>query len=231
MKLTHVKCANCGAPVRISSEETTTQCSHCQSYLAVELNDSAFTTTRLSKLENSTEALETELDEVKRELDLERLDREWERERQQFAERRKDGRQVMPSRNGANLAAVLALVMAIFAWTIAGSLYNKGVTVKAQSPPPILREPIEPRSGNSIFRDMERDFANDMRRMNYDFSQRSADNDIKFSRYFMIGGVTVCIVGLTLRHIALRRVVQYESALHRYQSARQQITQAANIKA
>ena len=122
MKISTLKCANCSAPLKVEADAKVTQCDHCQAYLAIESGESGLATKRLEKLEHSTATLSAELRDVQRDLALEKLDRQWKRDRMRYGQTGRYGEVVMPSREGANTVLVIGVLFAVVLWLTGTSL-------------------------------------------------------------------------------------------------------------
>lgn len=114
MELNSISCGNCGAPLRVPAEARFVTCNHCQSHLAVKHSDSVTWTEKLGELDERTERLEDELSELRYETALQRLDREWERERETYMITSKNGRRHVPTVGGAIFGGVFAGGMGLF---------------------------------------------------------------------------------------------------------------------
>lgn len=114
MDLTSISCGNCGAPLRVPAEARFVTCNHCQSHLAVKHSDSVTWTEKLGELDERTERLEDELSELRYETALQRLDREWERERETYMITSKNGHRHVPTVSGAIFGGVVAGGMGLF---------------------------------------------------------------------------------------------------------------------
>lgn len=111
MELTSVNCNNCGAPLEVAAGTNFVTCGHCGSRLAVKRTGSSAYTELLEKLDQKTDAMAEQLAEIVRQNELERIDREWEREQQRYMITTKHGARHEPNAVGG---MVMAVVMAVF---------------------------------------------------------------------------------------------------------------------
>jgi hypothetical protein len=106
MKLINLTCNHCGAPLEAAEGTKFLTCRFCSSRLAIEHSESAFYTRVLEAIENQTSALSQDLETIKIQNEIERLDREWQMERDQLCHRTKSGKLAEPSPWEAGCGAV-----------------------------------------------------------------------------------------------------------------------------
>jgi LSD1 subclass zinc finger protein len=126
MNLETVTCNNCGAPLQVPAGARFVTCTHCQTSLEVHRDASVVYTEKVSEIADNTQKMAGELAELRRNSELERLDREWEQERQQYMIRGQHGEVQEPSIVGSMIAGVLLTVFSVF-WI--GVASNAGAPV------------------------------------------------------------------------------------------------------
>lgn len=116
-----VRCNHCGAPLTVSPGTRFVTCSYCGSQLAIHQSGGAFYTEVLQDIDQRTQRIEQDVDQIKRQNAIEQLDREWEMQRQTLLVRNKNGSTSVPSIAGGVVAAVIAVGFGIF-WMIVTSI-------------------------------------------------------------------------------------------------------------
>ena len=76
-EITSVACNHCGAPLEISPTTNFVTCSYCGYKLQVHRSASSVYTEVLQSIDQRTARIEEDLDQIKRQNEIERLDREW----------------------------------------------------------------------------------------------------------------------------------------------------------
>ncbi|HEY3324081.1 MAG TPA: hypothetical protein VGP72_26750 [Planctomycetota bacterium] len=125
VELLSLSCNHCGAPLQAPPEARYLTCAHCNARLAVQRSGSAYYTSVLEKIEKNTEEAVEDLGIIRRQNDLERLDREWAMKRETYLVRGKDGSTREPDENpGCNTALNGFVVVFGAIWTcIAGAAF------------------------------------------------------------------------------------------------------------
>jgi hypothetical protein len=100
-------------------------CAHCGSKLEIKRSGSAYFTSVLDRLDQTTRDMAGNLEVIKLQNELERLDREWEMQRQSFAIRDKDGNTTYPSTTGSIIGGVIGVGIGIL-WTIMAIAITSG---------------------------------------------------------------------------------------------------------
>lgn len=114
MELETITCNNCGAPLQVPAGAKFITCNHCQSNLAIHRNDSATYTEKIAQIEEHTQEMASDLAQLRYESELARVDREWERERESYLVRDKEGNSSEPSAVGSLIGGALATVFGLF---------------------------------------------------------------------------------------------------------------------
>ena len=121
MELTSISCGNCGAPLQVPPAARFVTCNHCRSQLAVKHSDTVTYTEKLEELDERTEELQEEVERLRYQSELARIDRDWEREKEQYMITDKNGRRREPSEIGSILGGVVAVGFGIFWMAMASS--------------------------------------------------------------------------------------------------------------
>jgi hypothetical protein len=117
MKVTKVCCQGCGADLQIDESIRFVTCNYCNARLEVVHDETVTHTKQLDKIERTTVELANNLKVIKLQNDLERLDREWDNQRNGLLVRSKDGSLSEPSSVGSMVGGVVVIVFGIF-WTV-----------------------------------------------------------------------------------------------------------------
>ena len=116
-ELISLTCNNCGAPIEAPKSSKFLTCGHCGSRLAIKSSSSAIYTEVLDVIEEIKEQnqdISENLEAIRLQNDLERLDRDWQRDYDRFARRDKRGRQTEPNAIGATITGIVVTVFAVF---------------------------------------------------------------------------------------------------------------------
>ncbi|MCP4593983.1 MAG: hypothetical protein GY842_24895 [bacterium] len=105
MQLISVNCPNCGAPVKIPEAARYVKCTHCCASLEVSREGNAFNVDLIERIEG----LEYQIETLRLQNELERVEREWMMKRELHLVRQKNGRLVEPDATRA-IVGGLALV-------------------------------------------------------------------------------------------------------------------------
>ena len=97
MEAEALSCNNCGAPLDVSPGMNYVTCAHCRSRLAVHRTPSLYYTEVLEQLDERTGRIAEDLAAVKAETEVERVDREWQIEREKYRESDGYGTSTLPS--------------------------------------------------------------------------------------------------------------------------------------
>jgi len=120
MKLISLTCSHCGAPLEVPEEAKFVTCTYCSSRLEVHRSGGAVYTQVLESLERRTEKIAEDVETLKLQNRLERLDRDWMLERDQYLVRGKDGGRHLPSKTGVLIMLVFVVGFGIF-WTVSAA--------------------------------------------------------------------------------------------------------------
>jgi hypothetical protein len=117
MELAPITCQNCGAALDVPPAARFVTCSHCGSRLEIKRTPSAVFTEVLDRIDQRTAAMADDLGALRRDSEIERLDREWAARVAELGSRSKDGSVAPPSAVGGMVAIFVMGGFGIF-WTI-----------------------------------------------------------------------------------------------------------------
>lgn len=83
MTVENVACNQCGAPLAVPDAAKFVTCKHCGANLAIRRNESVTYTEQIAKIARSTSNLAHEVARLKYESELARIERAWQKEREQ----------------------------------------------------------------------------------------------------------------------------------------------------
>ena len=108
-----VTCNHCGAPLAIQPSTRFVTCTHCGSRLEIHRSGAALFTEVLESIDQRTKEIAQDVDVIRRQNEVERLDREWAMRREALMVRTKSGTET-PSIAGGIIGAVLGVGFGIF---------------------------------------------------------------------------------------------------------------------
>lgn len=115
MKLLALNCNECGASIEVSEQAKFVTCGFCSTRLRVQHTDtSAFT--------EALEEMASDLDEIRRDVAITRLDQEWMQERQKHLVQNSDGSTSAPTIGSGIVTLVLATAIGSFFVSQAGAV-------------------------------------------------------------------------------------------------------------
>ena len=123
MEIVSVNCNSCGAPLDVGAGTKFATCIHCGARLAIKRGESAAYTEILENLDRKTDAIAEQLAEITRQNELERIDREWDQEREKYLTTHKNGSRTEPSASGGIVMAAIAGTLGLI-WT--GMAFSMG---------------------------------------------------------------------------------------------------------
>jgi hypothetical protein len=110
MPLESVCCNHCGAPLEVPDDARFVTCRHCGSSLAIRRSESAVTTEVLQQMSQQMQEMSAEISRLRCQNDLSELDREWDREKDGYMIRHKDGRLSEPSMAKATFIGIVGIL-------------------------------------------------------------------------------------------------------------------------
>lgn len=114
MKATSVHCNHCGAPLEISDSTQFTTCNYCGSRLRIQRTESSVFSEVLDEIAARSDRIEEDLEAVRLQNEIEKLDREWETRKQDLCERGEHGALLEPTMQ-LEVQYVLGVIIGI-AW-------------------------------------------------------------------------------------------------------------------
>ncbi len=123
MKLISLTCNHCGAPLDVPKSAKFVTCAYCSARLAIHHTGGTYSTELLDEIQQTTEALVQDVEKLKGDSELDRLDRQWDRDRTQYLTTNKHGTQSVPSKAPILIVTGGVVTFGVF-WTImAGSMF------------------------------------------------------------------------------------------------------------
>lgn len=126
MHIISLRCNVCGAPLQVPARANYITCGFCSAQLAVQRTESAITTETLEAVAAGTEKMAQDLETIKIQNELERLDREWTMGIEKYKVRGKDGHYSVPSTGSSVACGVIVIAFGIIWLTIAASIGAPG---------------------------------------------------------------------------------------------------------
>lgn len=120
MEIVSLNCNSCGAPLDAGVGTNYITCTHCGARLAVKRTGNSAYTEILEKLDQKTETIAAQLEEIRRQNEVERIDREWEQEREKYMTKHKDGSRSEPNAAGGIVMGILFVGFGLF-WLVMAS--------------------------------------------------------------------------------------------------------------
>lgn len=128
MNIESVQCNNCGAPLELPESARFATCRHCGAQLAVHRSTAAVTTEVLERVAAQVDRVADEVQQLRIQNELQRLDMNWERERQKLFVRTKNGPAREPTEASGIVVMVIACVMAlVFGGVAASNGFGAGI--------------------------------------------------------------------------------------------------------
>lgn len=84
MQLETLSCNHCGAPFEVSRNVNYIKCNQCGAQLAIHRERSVSYTEKIGQLDQGAETISQQMAELRNQLELDAVDREWERERERY---------------------------------------------------------------------------------------------------------------------------------------------------
>ena len=123
MNLETIACNQCGAPLSVPEGAKFVTCNHCHANLAVRRNDSVRYTEMVEKIAEHTANLAEQVAHLRYQNELERIDREWQHQREMFMITDKNGARHEPTEAAGSIVFVLVIAFGIFWTLIAGAMF------------------------------------------------------------------------------------------------------------
>jgi hypothetical protein len=116
MELLALNCQHCSAPLKVPADAKFVTCTHCGSQLAVRRGGSVAWTETLDAIDDRTERMAEQLDDLHRRSAVADLDRRWEAERERFYVSGKHGERHLPMPGASIICGVMITVFGTI-WT------------------------------------------------------------------------------------------------------------------
>jgi LSD1 subclass zinc finger protein len=113
MKLLSLTCNQCGAPLEVPEGAKFITCTHCSTRLVVQQSGGAAYTETLEAIGQRTEKIADDVETLKLQGELDRLDREWMLEREQYMVRDQHGGRRLPRRAAAGIVTAIVVGFAV----------------------------------------------------------------------------------------------------------------------
>ena len=121
VKVTKVACQSCGANLNIDESIRFVTCGYCSASLEIVHDPSAVYSKLLEDVVKRQDAVEDELNILRIERKIQRLEKEWENFRQNVCSKEKDGNLTEPNKAGPVFFGICALVIGLFILIASGS--------------------------------------------------------------------------------------------------------------
>ena len=124
MRIVEVNCNNCGAPLEVSKRARFVTCGFCKSKLKIGHTDT-------SSFTEALEDIRSELGKIRRQNDIETLDREWMQQRESSVRHHRNGQTGVPS-------VAAGVGMMIFTVTVGVIWMSFAISMGAPGPFPLF---------------------------------------------------------------------------------------------
>jgi len=114
MELLLVRCNHCGAALDVGGQTRFVTCQFCHSQLEVKRTDSSAFTEVVQQILQNTVQMAGNLEVIELQNELERLDREWSMNKEQFYTTGEEGQRQRPSSGGSVIGGILGIGFLIF---------------------------------------------------------------------------------------------------------------------
>ncbi len=119
MELKAVACGNCGAPLQVPDAVRFLNCNHCASSLEIKHTESVTYSEQIAQIDERTERIEQKLEVLELQSELARLDSAWQVTREKLMVTNKRGHKSIPSKVGAVIGGVIAVLFGILFTSVA----------------------------------------------------------------------------------------------------------------
>ncbi|MCM2371108.1 hypothetical protein [Aporhodopirellula aestuarii] len=121
MKLISLCCNHCGAPIEVRKSAKFVTCGYCNAHLAIHHTGSSYSTELLEEIKQTTNALVRDVEMLKGDSEIDRLDREWERDRRELMVTNKNGSESVPEKGVTVVVGGFVVAFGIF-WTFVAGI-------------------------------------------------------------------------------------------------------------
>ena len=117
VKVISVQCNHCASPLDVDESTRFVTCIHCGSKLEIKRTGSAYFTSVLTRIDQATQSMAEDLGAIRQQNELERIDREWDMSRRQYAVHDPHGNTYYPGGSANTIGSIIGIVFGIL-WTI-----------------------------------------------------------------------------------------------------------------
>ena len=128
MKVIPLNCNHCSAPLEVAAKAKFVTCGFCKTRLSIQQTGSTYSTEVLEDLKEATEQIARDVEAIKHSATIERLDRQWERDRMSHMVTNKHGQHSLPTKGGAMVVGGMVVGFGIL-WTVIAT----GISTAASS--------------------------------------------------------------------------------------------------
>ena len=203
MKLLALNCNRCGAPLEVPEKAKFVTCTFCQTQLAVQRSGGAAYTEALEKLDERTEQIADDVEILKLQAELDRLDREWTSGRERYMLANKEGVMSVPHRSAAVIGMIISTVGGLAFTIFSSTMMGGGLGLGMEGP----------------FFDV------DGTQIKFDHGPSVADPFSSISSIFPMFGLAFVAFGLFIGFSGLKKADQYEQAQRAYEEKRRELVQ------
>ena len=126
MKIVTISCNECGAALESPMKAKFITCSYCSSRLKVVHSGGASYSEVLESMNQRTEQIADDVEKLRLEGELERVDREWMMQKEGFKVHDKNGRSSIPTETGTVIITVFIVIFGIFWMGLTASMAAPG---------------------------------------------------------------------------------------------------------
>lgn len=126
MKVLSLNCNHCGAPLEVSAKARFLTCGFCDARLAVEQTGNSYSTAVIEELQETTQRLSRDVEELKASSAIEQLDAAWDRKRKQHLVSDKNGRQSLPTKGSSVVGGIVVVVFGLFWMSVTLGMASRG---------------------------------------------------------------------------------------------------------
>ena len=126
MKVLALNCNNCGAPLQVPPGANFFTCSYRSARLAIKRAGGGAFTEVLEAIENRTQGMAQDIETIRLQNELERLDREWKMQEERYRVRGKDGEYSIPTKGGSIRAGLVMIGFGVCWMIVTSSMVGLG---------------------------------------------------------------------------------------------------------
>lgn len=118
MKILSLNCNECGAPLDVPQKAKYVTCGFCDSRLAIQHSGNTYSTEVIEQLVQTTSAIQSDVEELKRRAAISDLDLDWERRKRSYVIKDKNGRESLPSMPGIFAQGIVSTGISVFVFVL-----------------------------------------------------------------------------------------------------------------